>query len=144
MSTHAIYRLCIWLPILVPAALIVAAYTLDLKLADGVIWEVLAYSLVYGGLPYSVLAIWATWWVGQHDEVEIRRLMFRAPLLMTAVFVPLMLVVGFAVAAPGPFAGVALLGAQVIVVLGYAYVGLAVLLRRLLGRRQTHLSAGKP
>lgn len=137
MSTRTVYRLCIWLPILVPAAVIGVAKALELRLSDGVVWEVLAYSLLYGGLPYSVLALWATWWVRGHSEVEIRHLMFRAPLLMAAVFVPLALVVGFAVGAPGPFAGVAVLGGLIILPLGYAYVGVAVLLRRGLGPRNT-------
>lgn len=114
MSTVTVYRLSIWLPILVPAAVIFAASTFELRLADGVLWEVFGYSLLYGGLPYSVLAIWATWVVGRHSEVEIRRLMFRAPLLMAAVFVPLALVVGFAVGAPGPYSAVAALGFLII------------------------------
>lgn len=131
MSICTIYRVCIWLPVLVPAALIAVATTLNLRLSDGVFWEVLAYSLFYGGVPYAVLAAWATWWVGGRPEAAIRRLMFRAPLLMVAVFVPVALVVGFAVGVPGPFAAVAVLGTAIILPLGYAYVGLAVLLRHL-------------
>lgn len=133
MSIPAVYRLCIWLPILVPAAMIAVAKALALSLADGVVWEVLAYSLLYGGLPYAVLAMWATWWIAGRSESEIRRLMFRAPFLMAALFVPLALGVGFAVGAPRPFAGVAILGLLVILPLGYAYVGVAVLLRHVLG-----------
>ena len=52
------------------------------------------------------------------------------------IFVPLALTVGFAVGAPGPFAAVAVLGLLNILVLGYAYVGFAVLLRLGLGPRQ--------
>lgn len=136
MSVVSVYRLSIWLPLLVPAVVIVVARTFGLRIAQGVIWEMLAYSLVYGGLPYAVLAIWATWWVGRHSESEIRRLMMRAPLLMGGVFVPLALIAGFSVGAPGPFAAVAVLGLLTILVLGYAYVGAAVLLRRSLGPRQ--------
>jgi hypothetical protein len=136
MSTVSIYRLSIWLPILVPAIVILVAKMLGLPLAQGLLWEMLAYSLLYGGLPYAVLAMWATWWVGRHSEVEIRRLMVRAPLLMGSIFVSLTLIIGFAVDAPGPFAAVAVLGLLSILVLGYGYVGLAVLLRRSLGPRQ--------
>ena len=135
MSIYTIYRVCIWLPVLVPAALITVANTLNLRLSAGVLWEILAYSLLYGGVPYAVLAAWATWWVGGRPEVAIRRLMFRAPLLMAAVFAPMALVVGVVVAAPGPFTAVAVLGSVIILPLGYAYVGLAVLLRRGLGPR---------
>lgn len=136
MSTVSVYRLSIWLPILVPAIVIVVAKTFGLRLAQGLLWELLAYSLLYGGLPYALLAIWATWWVGRHTEVEIHRLMIRAPLLMGAIFVPAALILGFAVGAPGPFAAVAVVGLLGILVLGYGYVGLTLLLRRGLGPRQ--------
>jgi hypothetical protein len=89
----------------------------------------IASSLIWGGLPYAALALWATWWVGGRAESEIRRLMFRAPLLMVAVFAPLTLVPGLVVDAPGPMAAVALLGSVVILLLGYAYVGLTVVVR---------------
>jgi len=135
MSIYTVYRACIWLPVLVPAAVIALAKALDLRLSDGIVGEVLGYSLLYGGIPYAVLAAWASWWIGGRPESSIRRLMLRAPLLMVAVFVPTALVVGLVVGAAEPFAGVALLGAAVIIPLGYAYVGLAVLLRRSLGPR---------
>ena len=133
MSIHAIYRACIWLPIVIPLALIVVFITLGRRLAEGIVVEMITYSLVYGGLPYAAIAAWATWWVGGRQEAEIRRLMFRAPLLMVAVFVPLALVAGLAVGKPGPFVAVAMLGAAVIVPLGFSYVGLAVRLRRTSG-----------
>jgi hypothetical protein len=133
MSIYTIYRGCIWLPILVPAVLIVVAKAFGLPLAEGIVAELIAYSLIWGGLPYTVLAAWATWWVGGRPETQIRRLMFRAPLLMVAVFVPLALLAGFAVGALGPFTAVAILGAIVILLLGYAYVGITVFLRMGLG-----------
>lgn len=136
MSIYAIYRTCIWLPILVPAAVIVIAKIFGLRLAEGVVWEMVAYSLIWGGLPYAALAAWATWWVGGRPEAAIRRLMFRAPMLMGAVFVPLALITGLAVDAMVPFTAVALLGLIVILLLGYAYVGLAVILRHSLGPRE--------
>jgi hypothetical protein len=137
MSIYAIYRACIWLPMLVPAGLILVANAFALRLAAGpVVGEIVAYSLLWGGLPYAPLAAWATWWVGGRPEAEIRRLMFRAPLLMVVVFVPLALLTGLAVGALWPFTILALLGAAVIVPLGYAYVGLALLLRHALGPRR--------
>jgi hypothetical protein len=136
MSIYAIYRICIWLPIIVPAVLILVVNTFGLRLAAGVVGEMVAYSLIWGGLPYAALALWATWWVRGRPEAQIRHLMFRAPLLMVAVFVPLALLLGLVAGALGPFVGVALLGAAVIMLLGYAYVGLAVLLRVSLGPRE--------
>jgi hypothetical protein len=129
MSAWTVYRLCIWLPILVPATAMAIAKAFGRPLAAGVLTEVLAYSLLYGGLPYAALAIWATWWIGGRSEPEIRRVMFRAPLLMAAVFVTLALAVGVAVGRLGPFIAVAIYGLATILPLGYAYVGIAVLLR---------------
>ena len=139
MSNYAIYRVCIWLPIVVPVTLILVANLLGLRLASGVVVEAIAYSLIWGGLPYAALATWATWWVAAQPEAKIRRLMFRAPLLMVAVFAPLALVVGLTLSlgygldAFRAWSVVALVGAVVILILGYAYVGLAILLRHSFG-----------
>jgi len=125
------------LPIVVPAVLIAVVNAFGLPPAAGVVGEVLAYSLLYGGIPYAALAMWATWWIGGRPESEIRRLMFRAPLLMVALFVSLALGAGLMVGQLVPFTAVAVLGTVVILILGYAYVGLAVLLREGLGPRPT-------
>ncbi|HEX5068887.1 MAG TPA: hypothetical protein VFV78_01625 [Vicinamibacterales bacterium] len=136
MSIYTIYRICIWLPILVPAILITVVNAFDLRSSVGVVGEVIAYSLLWGGLPYLVLGGWATWWLGGKPEEQIRRLMFRAPLLMLAVFVPLALVTGVLVGAVEQFIAVAALGALVILLLGYAYVSVAVILRAGLGPKE--------
>jgi hypothetical protein len=134
LSIHAVYRIAIWMPVLVPALLIALATASDFRLlADGLVFEVLAYSLMYGGIPYTLLAVWGTFWVGGRPEPEIRRLMFRAPLLMMALFASMALVTGVIVGDTRPFAALALLGAIVSIPLGYAYVGLAVVLRHWLG-----------
>jgi hypothetical protein len=143
MSIYAIYRTCIWLPILVPTLLIVVVNTFGLRLADGLIGEMVAYSLVWGGLPYAVLAVWATWWVGGRPESQIKRLLFRAPLLMMAVFVPFALLLGLLAGALAQFVAVAVLGATVIMLLGYGYVGVAVLLRLTLGPRGSAALTGR-
>jgi hypothetical protein len=131
-----VYRFCIWLPMVVPAILIACAKIVDYPIARGpLVGEMLAYSLIYGGLPYAALAAWATWWIGGRPESEIRRLMVRAPLLMAAVFVPLSLVAGLLVGAPGPFAAVAVLGLVVILLFGYGYVALTMLLTWSVGYR---------
>lgn len=54
---------------------------------------------------------------------------------MAATFAPLALAVGLVIGTWMPFAGVALLGAAVILPLGYAYIGLTYLVRRALGPR---------
>ena len=134
MSIYTIYRVSIWLPIIIPAIAIAAATALSLPIASASIaLEILGYSLFYGGVPYLPLALWATWWVGGRPEPEIRRMMFRAPLLMVALFAPAALVVGLVVGALRPFTAVAVLGSVIIIPLGYAYVALAVWLRDSLG-----------
>ena len=135
MSIYIGYTLCIWLPVIVPATVILVFNSVGLRLSDGVVAEVLAYSLIYGGVPYSVLAAWATWWIRGRTEADIRWLMLRAPGLMVAIFAPLAVVVGVAVGNVGPFVAVAVVGSLMILLLGYAYVGVAVLLRYVLGPR---------
>ncbi len=141
MSVTTFYRLCLWLPLVAPAVLIVLVDTFALEDAEGWVGELVGYSLFYGGIPYLPLAAWATWWVGGRSESDIRRLMFRAPLYLLGLFVPLALLIGVGVGAVEPWAGVAGLGAVVILVLGYSYVALTALLRlgasRLLTPRQT-------
>ena len=135
-SAVSIYRLSICLPLLLPAVAIAVARAFELRLGGGLLYAMLASSLLWGGVPYGVLAIWAFWWVGRHSELEIRRLMLRAPLFMVGLFVPLVLILGIAVGAPGQFAAVAVLGVIYILLLGYGYVGITILLRRGLGPRQ--------
>jgi hypothetical protein len=133
MSIHSVYRIAIWMPIVIPAVLLGLAKAVRLPIADIDVLEILVYSGIYGGVPYLPLALWATWWVGDRPEVEIRRMMFRAPLLMVALFAPAAIVVGLVVGALKPFAAVAIIGSVVIIPLGYVYVALAVALRDWLG-----------
>lgn len=137
MSTTTFYRLCIWLPVALPTLLIVVVNIFGLRDLVGWVGELVAFSLFYGGIPYLALAMWAMWWVRGRSENEIRRVMYRAPLIMLAVFVPTALMIGFLVGAPGPWAAVAAQGAAVIVLLGYFYVGLTVLMRSQLRSRVT-------
>jgi hypothetical protein len=57
--------------------------------------------------------------------------MMRAPLLMVAVFVPVAVLAGIVVGRLVPFIAVAVLGAIIAIPLGYIYVGLVVLLRKM-------------
>ena len=126
------YRGAIWLPIALPVAVALLLHGLGITIGTGAlrkIAQVLLMSLLYGGIPYAAIALWATWWIGGRSEPQIKRLVVRAPLLMAAVFAPLALVAGVAVGAPEPFAAVAVLGAIFSIVLGYAYVALVFLLR---------------
>ena len=132
ISAPTFYRCAVWLPIAVPAAFAVIVHGLGIRPGTGAfqkIAQLLLASLLYGAVPYTPLALWASWWIGGKDEAQIRRLMFKAPLLMAAVFVPVALLAGFAAGAVEPFAAVAVLGALAAIVLGYAYVALVMLIR---------------
>jgi hypothetical protein len=129
MSVTTFYRLCVWLPVAVPAALVAIVNRFHLRDPVGWVGELVAYSLFYGGVPYIALGVWASWSIGGRPEAEIRRLMFRAPLYMLGLFVPLALLIGLVFGGFVPWAAVAGVGAIVILVLGYSYVGLTVLLR---------------
>ena len=134
MSIYAVYRIAIWLPIAIPAAIFGVAKALSLPLADiSMVLEILVGSLVIGGVPYFFLALWATLWVGGRPEAEIRRMMFRAPFVMVVLFASVALVFGLVVDRLLPSAAVALMGSVIIIPLGYAYVALAVALRNWLG-----------
>ncbi|HVL70149.1 MAG TPA: hypothetical protein VM364_23010 [Vicinamibacterales bacterium] len=132
MTAPTLYRICIWLPIVVPVTVILVYTAVDVDLGSGVVGEILAYSLLYGGIPYLPLALWATWWVGGRPEPEIRRMMLRAPLVMIVFFAAPVIVIGFALGAPRFFATMAAAGSLAILVLGYFYVGLTLLIRRAL------------
>lgn len=139
MNAISIYRACVWLPLVVPAIVIVIARLFDVRLSDGVVLELLMYSMLYGAVPYALLAVWAMWWVRDKTEAQIRRLMLRAPLMMLALFAAIAVVAGVVTGRPGPFLAVAMLGTAIILPLGYAYVGLTIALRRVFGPPPTSL-----
>lgn len=134
---ESIYRLGIWLPVLVPAIVAMATrgagVVVPADSPEGKVTQMLLASLLYGGVPYSALAIWATWRIAGRPESEIRRLMFRAPLLMAALFAIAAFVVGQVVGEPRSFITLGVLGAIVTIPLGYVYVFCVVLIREALG-----------
>ena len=145
MSIYTVYRTVIWVPILVPMMVIAAVYQFGLPPGPNSVRgfaQVLGFSLLYGGLPYAALAAWATWWVGGRPEAQIRRLMYWAPILMLAVFIPTALAVGLALGRVQQWFAVALLGSVYIVPMGYVYVGLGLLLRRVVGPRPVSAAIG--
>jgi hypothetical protein len=139
MAIHTIYRVGVWLPLAVPALVAGLVHGLGTGVGDGPLQKVaqiLLMSLAYGGVPYTPLALWATWWIGGRPEPEIKRLMMRAPLLMVAVFVAFALLTGLVVGQLVPFVAVAVLGAIITIPVGYAYVGLVTLIRDQFGPRE--------
>ena len=140
MTIQTFYRLCMWIPLALPALVALVVHGLALPhsgtAVDKVI-QILLMSLVYGGLPYAVIAMWGTLWIGKRPEAELRRRALRAPLLMSAAFVifPILIVLR---GAPMDMAiAVYVLGAVCSLVLGYLYVALVLGLRDLIGDRLT-------
>ena len=139
MTIHTFYRFSVWLPLVVPAVAAAVVHGLGwTPQAWGArkLTQLLLVSLVYGGVPYAFLATWATWRLGGRTEPDIKRLMFLAPFLMAAIYLPIAVVAGMAAGAPiRPFLAVGVLGGIVSIPLGFAYVGLVLLLRQALGAR---------
>ena len=140
MTTRTFYRICIWLPVIVPAILVfaVSGFGWDLTGASRPVFQILAISLVYGGVPYALLAAWGTWRLGGRSELEIRRMMLLAPFAMAAFYLPFVVIVGAAVGAPLWLSfKVGMVGALLSIPLGFAYVLLVWFLRQALGTRLT-------
>ena len=133
---EAIYTLGIWLPILLPGVFAILSRLFGTAFAIGSldkVSQVFLASLLYGGIPYSVLATFATWWIRGRSESSIRYVMFRAPILMAVLFFVMANVVGEVVHARSQFLAVGVLGMIVAVPLGYFYVFCVILMREELG-----------
>ena len=138
------YRFAIWLPILVSGATILGAALVGLPNFGPL--NLIAVSLIssglYGAIPYSLLAIWASWWIRGRGENEIRRLALFMPVLMLGAFLPFAFLIGASDGDPllgGLF--MVLIAIPYILVLGYAYVGLTFWLRSIAGTRKWISSA---
>lgn len=135
MTVQTFYRCAVWLPLLVPALVAFAIHGFGLRPTYPPVQklvQLLLMSLLYGGLPYLVLAAYATWWIDDHSESQIRRKAVSAPLWMAAAWLPLAAVLGILSGRPDTFLGLVGLGIAVIFPLGYAYVALVFILRELL------------
>src|SRR5688500_16298114 len=136
MSVQAFYQLAIWLPLAVPSVALLLAAVTGTRPAGvfDVPFELLTYSLVYGGIPYILVAIAATIWVDRRPEAAIRRLALRAPFWVLAAWAPLCAYVAIRAGSLPMLLGLLALGGGAIITLGYAYVALAFALRAMLGR----------
>jgi hypothetical protein len=85
-SGHVFYRRAVWLPIALPSLVAALFHGLGLVPTGSEILTLLLASLVYGGLPYAPIALFATFWIDGRPEAEIRRRAVRAPFWMIVSF----------------------------------------------------------
>ena len=137
MRVPTFYRCAVWLPLLVPAGTAFVVHVLGLHPTFQPILkfvQLLLISGVYGGVPYLVLAVYASWWIDNRSERLIRRRALQAPLWMIALWTPVAAVVGILYGRLDTFAGLVGVGVLFIVPLGYAYVAVVLLLRTAMSR----------
>jgi hypothetical protein len=133
------YRLALLLPLLIPAAVMTGASFVGLPTFEPLksLVAALIVSGLAGAVPYSLLALWASWWIKEKSEREIRRLALRAPVLMLLAFLPVAFLIG---ASDGDTLGeglfILLYAVPCILVLGYAYVALVFWLRHIAQTRE--------
>jgi hypothetical protein len=77
MTVQRFYRLSLLLPLLLPLPFLATGST-----ASSALGMLLAFSLVYGGIPYAILACGLLFWLHDRDEHEINIMLFLAPWLM--------------------------------------------------------------
>lgn len=139
MKIHTYYRCAVWLPLLIPAATWCVMYFTDLRPSTSVaekLVQIVVVSGVYGGLPYASLAAYATWWIDERPEGELRRRALAAPLWMVLLWLPVSAFVGVLYGRVETFVGFFWLGTVVILPLGYAHVALVFFLRPLVCRQR--------
>lgn len=129
MSVHAFYRLAVWLPIALPSLVAALFHGLGLGPTGSEILTLLLASLVYGGLPYAPIALFATFWIDGRPEAEIRRRAVRAPFWMIVSFLIFCVVLAIVSRQLIMPAGVFVLGAIASLALGYLYVVIVFAMR---------------
>ena len=137
MTVQGFYQLALWLPLVVPGAVMLATSISGARPAGepwNQLYQLLVGSLLYGGIPYIVAAIAATIWIDRRSEPEIRRLALQSPLWVIAAWIPLVAYMSIRADSLAMFGGLLALGGGAIVVLGYAYVAIVFALRRAAGR----------
>jgi hypothetical protein len=130
MTVQTFYRLAVWLPLAIPSFVAFIAHGLGIVAIGGVPGVgLLLASLLYGGIPYAPIAIWASFWIDSRPEADIRRRALQAPLWMIVTFA--VFCVALAIRGVTLVAAVAVfvLGAIVSLGLGYLYVIIVFALR---------------
>ena len=120
-----------WLPLVVPGLVALTVHGAGLRPGPPLdkIVQILLGSLVYGGMPYAVIAIWATVWIGRRPEPEIRRRALQTPLWTIAAFLMIPTIVVLRGGEATMAAALFVMGAVCILGIGYVYVAMVFGLR---------------
>ena len=138
MSLQAFYRVCLLLPLAPPALVVFLVHGLGMPVPPEPLeslFQLLLGSLLFGGLPYLVIAIIGMVWIGRWSEAQLRRRALQAPLWMIVAFLIMPILLVLRVGPLDMALGVFVLGAICILVLGYVYVMIVFGLRDLAGDR---------
>jgi hypothetical protein len=125
MSYPTFYRIAVWLPILLPALVVIDMHVLGWRWSLSLLGAFVQFPLmmfVFGGPTYGPLALWATFWLRGKTRSQIHQMAIRAPWLMVPMFGVLsiyLLVRSGDLAMP---AGFFVLGSFISLVLGYSVV----------------------
>jgi hypothetical protein len=129
MTVHSFYRLAVWLPLAIPGLVALLLHGLGVGPIPSPVTEILLGSLIYGGLPYAPIAVWATFWIDNKDEDAIRRRAVRSPLWMIVSFSAFCAYLGVISRQLAMPVALFVVGSVAILVLGYLYVVLVFALR---------------
>lgn len=72
MTVSGLYRLSLCLPLLVPTVVIATVRGSSVQIPAGpfaALYQLMAGSLLYGGVPYAFLALWALWWTRSRSAI---------------------------------------------------------------------------
>ena len=137
MSVHQFYRLAVWLPLIVPALVLPPVWLLGMPQWQflGMVIGTIYASAWTGGIPYLLLALWASIRIRSLPESRTRKLAVLMPLYMVPLFCLYVLVLSLARGEGLDEAfWFGLIGTAYLIPIGYAYVGLTFGLRALAGR----------
>ncbi|MGH7650719.1 MAG: hypothetical protein ACREMS_02650 [Gemmatimonadaceae bacterium] len=139
ISIRRFYRLAMLIPLVVTAVTLIGWDVFGQAIYPPLdaLQIVLGIFGLFGALPYCVLALWAWHWMKNKSEREIRRLVLLMPLLLAGLCVPIALIIGIA-SRGDEWDTIFWIGGLVLayavpasLILGYAYVALAFLLRHI-------------
>jgi len=129
MNIIRAYKLSLLLPIIVPILFVpTLLFIRSLGESGAIVLMTILTSLIYGGIPYLILAGILLFWMHGKDETQIRRILLLSPLLMLVIFQVFagLWIAFFSEATPkiNQFIGSLVLLSPFVLLFGYIYVGI--------------------